>query len=703
MSSLNDVYPNKTNVYVGGWKSWKKPSAYVSGSWKDAKKAWVYKDGAWVLVWDAIAAGTFPKPPVATVSNEGVDSDVTVNWDAVPQATSYNVYNVDGTVITTNTAVTSFKDTNPQDGKAGYKVKANLPGDYGNTEATSNVLTLAQAPSSLTAAAPTGGDNVALTWSVSGAGHHDQIQVVRGGSSLAYLARGTTSYTDNNGREGTVESYKVRAVISGNHGPYSNTDTSAIPANVPTSVTAEATTTKGQVKLSWGNPAGSRTGYEVQANDGGWVNVTDTTSPSYHTFSGSSGSKSMRVRTLSAGGSSGWVTASVTPVWLYAPNVPSSVSIAATSKVGELKLTWSAPTSGDAAASYQVQTATTKPEAEASWTNRGNQASPYTYGFGSSGSGTRHMRVRASNDAGSSAYVAKSGTPLWDVTPPAKPVITSYKPEASWGRMVLRFTINDASTTAYRVYRADPDFGPPNWNTGWISAGKGDHHVVIGAPYDGKPHTYNDAYVQVKDEHGNETSFWDCRADYKLVASPIVHRVRQMGHTRNGMFDSVSAMADRPVQGHHSAGNHYNGLFYYGQDVIFNSMRTNGTHCGDTREATTWNIGLRRRTDNHGNWAASPVYLGVHGWGVKPPPYSETGVGSGDVVFYQEHVASLELGQLTYASFQASLLSTVIHNNLFQGFGIAVPYAFVGNSYVQLSSYPEDTTENGRLAIYHLG
>lgn len=648
---------------------------------------------------NTVTLGVVPDSVTATVEDEGRDSNVMVEWDTTPGAASFDVFDIAGNKVG-STVSRGIWDRNPKPGVGSYSVRAVLSGGAQGDARLSNSLTLAQAPSSLTAAAPTNGDDVALSWSVDGCGHHDQIQVVRGGSSLAYLARGATSYTDTNAREGTVESYKVRAVISGNHGPYSNQATSAIPANVPTSVTAAATTTKGQVKLSWGHPAGSHTGYEVQANDGSWVNVSDTTSPSYHTFSGSSGSKSMRVRTLSAGGASAYVTASATPVWLYAPNVPNNVSVAATSTVGQLKLSWSAPTNDsthDAPTSYQVQTSTNN----SSWTNRGNQNSPYTYGFGSSGTGARYMRVRATNGAGSSSYVSKSGTPLWDVTPPALPVITSYKPEASWGRMVLRFTINDADTTAYRVWRDDPDLGPPNWNSGWVTAGKGNHYVVVGAPYDGKPHNFNGAYVQVRDTHGNATDYRSCSADYKLVESPIVHRAKTAGHTRNGMFDSVSSLANQPAQGYHSSGNEYSGLWYYGTNVVYNSMKTSGTHCGPHREATSWNVGIWRENSSHGTASLAPIYLGLHGWGEKPEPFASTG-GAVHVVHFCEEVASLGRGGGVYASFSAGIMAGLIDNPAyFQGLGVACNG--FNNSYVKLFSHTQDPNETGRLAIWHLG
>ena len=710
MSSLNDVYPHKTNSYVGGWKSWKKPSAYVGGSWKDGKKAWVFQNGAWVHVWSSVAAGTFPKAPVATVSNEGVDSDVKVDWDDVPQATSYHVYNVDGTAVTGAGGTTAkvFTDTNPQDGKAGYKVKANLPGDYGSTESTSNELILAQAPSSLTAAAPTGGDNVALSWSVSGCGHHDELQVVRGGASLAYLARGATSYTDTNGREGTVESYQVRAVISGNHGPYSNTATSAIKALPPTNVTAAATSTKGQVKLEWGHPAGSRTGYEVQANDGSWVNVGDTVSPSYHTFSGSSGSKSMRVRTLSDGGASAYVTASATPVWLYKPNVPKNVSIASTSTTGQLKLTWSAPdtdSTHDAATSYQVQTASANHTDDKLWTDQGVQTSPYTHSFGSSGSGVRWMRVRATNTAGSSSYVSKSGTPLWALPTPSAASVTLFTPDTGYGKMHITFKTSSANNHEYRVaHRVNSG----SWVYGsWVGVG---NNATKKVNVVNRPDSTDKIYCFVDVRNSTGQSSRSVVADYTLRrnnwnmgAQACSHwQVRTGLGPNHGSFQWVSSLANNAVQGYFDTqSKRYHGIWTYGLNTVKNAHTAQGTHCGATVTVESAYFLASRRTG--GTYQPTNVWLGGHG---------HTSIPDRNQVWEAPVTGAENVGQISIGAgppyHQWLPIPLNVRNNLlagnYHGLGVAKDSGGSNNeqNYVVYNSLAEDGA-SGMITFYCWG
>ena len=605
MSSLNDVYPHKTNSYVGGWKSWKKPSAYVGGSWKDGKKAWVFQNGAWVHVWSSVAAGTFPKAPVANVSNEGVDSDVKVTWDDVPQATSYHVYNVDGTAVTGagGTTATVFTDTNPQDGKAGYKVKANLPGDYGSTESTSNELTLAQAPSSLTGSQS--GQKVTLSWSNANVGSHDQIQVVRGGASLAYLSRGATSYTDDPAPPGASSAYKVRAVISGNHGPYSNTVNVCSTPNVPTSVTLAATTTIGQLKLSWADPSGSYDGYETQYkdDDGTWKANNDGTSPAYHTWSNpASGSRSMRVRTLSACGGSAWVT--------------------------------------------------------------------------------------------------KSATPGWDTTPPSHPLITSYKPETSWGRMVLRFGVTDLSTAAYRVWRQDPDMGTIGTPGSWVNAGTGNHTVVVGAPSDGKPHAYNGVWLQVKDSWGNESNRTGCFADYDLVASPTVIEPVGSTHWTQNYYGANTTHPNRPFSGISGAGDVHYGYFFY-NNRIRNAVTATATH--GNRSVTGMKF-LSWRVDNAcgpNTWV--PVSVGTHSLKVDPRPNwpSPQYAASPSAINSRIAIGNANWGNLQWLPMTGSHIANLTTGGDY-GIGLSQPspHEFYCLYRFDLEAYG---TRSGAVEITHLG
>ena len=207
------------------------------------------------------------------------------------------------------------------------------------------------------------------------------------------------------------------------------------------------------------------------------------------------------------------------------------------------------------------------------------------------------------------------------------------------------------------------------------------------------------AVLYVRDKNSNSSS--GVTADYKLAASPIVHRAKAAGHTRNGSFDSVSALANQPAQGYYSAGNEYSGLWYYGTNAIHNSMKTEGTHCGAAREATTWNVGIWRENSSHGTASEAPIYLGLHGWGEKPAPYASTG-GAVHVVHFCEYVASLGRGGGTYATFPANIMAGLIDSpQYFQGLGVACNG--YSNSYVKLFSHTQDPTETGRLAIWHLG
>lgn len=455
---------------------------------------------------NTLTLGIITGAPVATTSNVGTDTNVTVTWTAAPGAASYNVFNVNGSFVG-NTASLTFTDTNPAASQftpaRGYIVTPVMANGMTGQPIESNVLTLAGAPTSLTASAPTSGDNVALAWSVASVGVHDQIQVVRGGSSLVFLAAGSTSYTDTNAREGTVESYQVRALISGNPGPYSNTATSSIPANVPTVVTAAATATLGQLSLTWGNPAGSYTGYQVQRDDGGWADVGDNVSPSLYTWAAGSGTRSMRVRTLSAGGAS--------------------------------------------------------------------------------------------------AYVTVSATPTWDNTPPAVPTITSWEPEASYGRMVLRFTTSSSDNYQYRTQiltNGFPTFGA------WTSVGNSESvSYVAGTFAEGQIMT---GLVEVRDQYYNTST--PVGGDYTL--KPAVQNIfaNSSGNFRQGSWNAYTGDS-RPYQGYFSNPSFiYTGCYFFATNAIYNAIQAT-SYLGGTVTVTGMTALVARAT-GIGN-SVQTVYMGT--------------------------------------------------------------------------------------------
>jgi len=547
-----------------------------------------------------------PTGVVATPTNVGVDTNIGLVWDASPGGATYNVYQPDGSLIG-NTAGLSFTDTNPQPTTDGYLVQALTLGGGNIGTGTSNLLTLAQAPTSLTAGAPTSGDNVALAWSVASVGDHDQIQVVRGGSSLVYLAAGSTSYTDTNAREGTVESYQVRAVISDNPGPYSNTATSSIPASVPPSVTAVATSTKGQLRLTWGTPAGSFTGYEIQylSDPGGvwtaWLTLYGGNGPVIRTWSAGSGSRSLRIRTLATTGNSAYVTVSATPTWLYPPNVPASVSIAPTATLGQLTLSWATPSGADPydlPSNYVVGVS----ENGTSWVDGvvSSATLAETTTFAGTG-GVRYMRVASRNSAGDSAFVTKSATPLWDNTPPAVPTITSWKPEASYGRMVLRFTTSSSDNYQYRTQILTNGF--PSYGA-WTSVGNSESVTYVAGTFaDGQTLS---GLVEVRDQYNNTSTL--VGGDYTL--KPAVQNIfaTSSGNFRQGSWNAYTGNS-RPYQGYFSNPSFiYTGCYFFATNAIYNAIQAT-SYLGGTVTVTGM-TGLVARASGVGN-SVQTVYMGT--------------------------------------------------------------------------------------------
>jgi hypothetical protein len=414
-------------------------------------------------------------PDSITVTYTKVDgvSRATIEWSAVPPAgVSASVLRPDGSVLVTGldpatTAGVVDESPNPTDGTTGYTlVVFTASGQSAEIEAAGEVV--AQAPGSLVAFdAATGSDDVALTWALTGVGIHDGVTVYRDGVAIATLPEDSTSYSDTNGSEGTVHTYSVRAVVAGAVGPVSNSDTAAVPANPPTSVTAAATSTVSQGKLTWGNPAGARTGYRVEVSENG-----------------------------------------------------------------------------------------------STWTLKSSDASSgITHNFSGDG-GVRYFRVRTESDGGPSEWVERSFTPLWDSTPPNNSNVTSFKPESSYGRMVVRHTVTN-DTDQYRVrYRTN---GGSETIGSWINVfsggvGRFSRADVVRTGSSGQK---IEVRIEVRDAVGNSRiGSW-----YNYTLKPSVQDIIPVssGHWRSGVYGANTSNPTRPYQGYFSDPSFdYVGMFYYG-------------------------------------------------------------------------------------------------------------------------------------------
>jgi len=410
-------------------------------------------------------------------------------------------------------------------------------------------------------------------------------------------------------------------------------------------VNVSATTTKAKLKIIWSNPAGSHTGYEVQAYepfDAKWVNVTDTHPPSYHTFdlwwgSGPSDRK-MRVRTLSAGGNSAWVEDSATPVWTYPPNVPNSVSIASTTTQGQLKLSWSAPTNDsthDAAAFYVVETSTD----DKTWTDQGTQTSPYSYTFTGS-SGTRYMRVKATNNGGSSAWVEKSTAPLWALPTPSAPSVSLFAPDTGYGKMHITFKTSSANNHQYRVAHR---INSGSWVYGsWVSVSNNSTKKVnVVNRSDSTDKIY--CFVDVRNSTGQSSrsvvaDYTLRRYNWNMGAQACSHwQVRTGMGSNHGSFQWVSSLANNSVQGYFDEqSKRYHGIWTYGYNTIKNAHTARGSHCGATVTIESAYFLASRRTG--GTYQSTNVWLGGHG---------HTGIPSKDQVWEAPVTGAENVGQIS--------------------------------------------------------
>ena len=652
---MPDIYPGENYAYDNGWKRWRKPWAVVGDQWVEGKNAYVFREGEWTHIWESTPPVLDLEVEVSYVASDGIY----VNWVDHPYADRYTLVTPNG--VTAEVSSNSYRDRVPIPSVGKYTVTAWNKDDIELLTSESETVSICQAPTSFTAVR--NGTRVELQWSDSTVGFHDGFHVDAG--STIYIPAGQTNWTDTSPTAGAVNSYKVRACIGDLSSAWSATESVSIPANVPTNVTVAATTTIGQLKLTYSAPSsGLVTGYTVQANNGSWVAASSNNSGATYTFTGS-GSKSMRVLAKSAGGNSAYVTKSATPLWTAAPNKPTGLGAAATSTVGQLKCTWSAgatdPTHS-APSSYTVEVS----DNNSAWTSVGTKNSGYVHTF--SGSGAKYFRVKAVNSAGSSGTTSKSGTPLWAYPAPGAAAVTKFGPEQSFGRMVLHFKTSGSYNSQYRVAFKD---GSGSWVYGnWTNVGNNTNKTVhVGtAPNTDVGGATRTVYAFVDCRNSTGQSTRSTQANYQVRPSPLVWQAQDTGHYRSGKYGQNTSNHNRPYQGYYSdPAMNYDGLWFYGHNAFKNYMTTSGTHKPATyRAPTVWNITLVR--NGGGNNSSDAVWLGTTTVGTKPANLT-AGAGA-HVVYDVVHVANLKYNESVAAPVPASLYNNLI-SGARQAFGVA--------------------------------
>ena len=230
---------------------------------------------------------TVPVAPTA-VTATGADGQVTISWNAVADATSYNIYWATSTGVTPATgtpianATTPFVQTGLTNGTTYYYVvtAVNATGEGPpSTEVSATPTTAATVPAAPTGVTATAGDGqVTISWpAVSGASSYNIYWATTTGVTPAtgtLIANATSPYVQTGLTNGTTYYYAVTAVNSaGESNPSS--EVSATPASAavlpiaPAGVTA--TPGAGQVTISWAAVTGASS-YNIY-----WATTTGVT------------------------------------------------------------------------------------------------------------------------------------------------------------------------------------------------------------------------------------------------------------------------------------------------------------------------------------------------------------------------------------------------------------------------------------------
>lgn len=207
-----------------------------------------------------------------------------------------------------------------------------------------------------------------------------------------------------------------------------------------------------------------------------------------------------------------------------------------------------------------------------------------------------------STDDGCFASTTTSVNP--DTTPPANATITSYKPETSYGNLVLRFTCPaDSDFTQWRTERGwsgsafaiDQDWTNQSPGTAVVK-------TIGGGPYGAGQSV--DVRVLVKDSNGNIR--YGPTQTYALIATPISIFASAINSWRStdgvGQYNAANSL--RAYQGYYSnPGYNSIGLFYYGTQLASYSY-------GGRRTATAARLFFRREAC--GNSAAMAPIVKLH-------------------------------------------------------------------------------------------
>ncbi len=280
-----------------------------------------------------------------------------------------------------------------------------------------------------------------------------------------------------------------------------------------------------------------------------------------------------------------------------------------------------------------------------------------------------------------SGYTSNATTGVHpDTTPPALPTITSWKPEASYGRMVLRFTTSSSDNYQYRIQILTNGFP----STGaWTSVGNSQSVVYVASTF--ASGQIASCSVEVRDQYLNTST--PVGLSYTLAASPTTVHSTATNYWRNTNSGQYNADGQsRMIQGYYST-SAYNaiGMMYYGSGL---------TNACAGKTVTSMDIYLHRYNGG-GNNVQDTVYIANHS--ITTNPGTVSGVGNAGLAYADTALTTLAWNEAKWATVPSTLVAGIVAGH--KGFAF---YRSSGKPYVILSSKSAYSTQ-GQVAVYHYG